>query len=41
MLSGSYTDIFAELKLRLGLEMRDLSFESCAGLGVDVGDLLV
>ena len=39
-MSGSYTNIFAELKLRLGLEMRDLSFESFAGLGVDVGDLV-
>ncbi|MDE2821549.1 MAG: class IV adenylate cyclase [Chloroflexota bacterium] len=35
-MSGSYTEIFAELKRRLGLEMRDLSFEGFAG--VDVGD---
>ncbi len=35
-MSGSYTDIFAELKMRLGLDMRDLSFEGFAG--VDVGD---
>ena len=39
-MSGSYTNIFAELKLRLGLEMRDLSFESFAGLGVDVAGML-
>lgn len=37
-MSGSYVDIFAELKWRLGLTMRDLSFESFAGLDVDVGD---
>ena len=37
-MTGSYTDIFAELKMRLGLTMRDLSFESFAGLGVDLGD---
>ncbi|MDE2950523.1 MAG: class IV adenylate cyclase [Chloroflexota bacterium] len=35
-MSGSYTEIFAELKRRLGLDMRDLSFEGFAG--VDVGD---
>ncbi len=39
-MSGSYTGIFAELKLSLGLEMRDLSFESFSGLGVDVEDLV-
>ena len=37
-MSGSYTEIFAELKRKLGLEMRDLSFESFAGLSVDVRD---
>ena len=37
-MSGSYTGIFSELKRKLGLEMRDLSFESFAGLDVDVGD---
>lgn len=39
-MSGSYTDIFAELKWKLGLAMRDCSFESFAGLDVDVGDLV-
>ena len=38
-MSESYTAIFAELKRKLGLEMRDLSFESFARLGVDVRDL--
>ncbi|MCY4537403.1 MAG: class IV adenylate cyclase [Chloroflexi bacterium] len=39
-MSGSYTDMFAELKVRLGLRMRDLSFEEFAGVDVDVGDLV-
>lgn len=38
---GSYTDIFAELKLRLGLDVRDCSFEAFAGVDVDVGDILI
>ncbi len=37
-MTGSYTEIFAELKLQLGLTMRDLSFENFAGLDVDLGD---
>ena len=37
-MTGSYTDIFAELKLRLGLTMRDLSFDEFAGLDVDLGN---
>lgn len=37
-MTGSYTDIFAELKLRLGLTMRDLSFEAFTGLDVNVAD---
>ncbi|MCY4020644.1 MAG: class IV adenylate cyclase [Chloroflexi bacterium] len=39
-MSGSYTDIFAELKWKLGLAMRDCSFESFAGLDVDLRDLI-
>ncbi len=39
-MTGSYTEIFAELKMRLGLRMRDLSFEDFAGLDVDIGDLV-
>ena len=35
---GSYTGIFAELKVKLGLEMRDLSFAAFAG--VEVGGLV-
>ena len=38
-MTASYTDIFAALKARLGLEMRDCSFEAFAGVDVDVGDL--
>ena len=34
---GSYTGIFAELKVRLALEMRDLSFEGFVGVEVDLG----
>ena len=37
---GSYTDIFAELKWQLGLEMRDCSFAAFAGVDVDAGDFL-
>ena len=37
-MSGSYTDIFAELKWKLGLEMRDCSFGAFAGVDVDLGD---
>ncbi len=37
---GSYTDMFGQLKLRLGLEMRDCSFEAFAGVDVGVGDYL-
>ena len=39
-MSESYTGIFAELKLRLGLEMRDCSFEAFAGVDLDVGDFV-
>ena len=34
LMSGSYTYIFAELKLRLGLEMRDLSFENFVDIDI-------
>lgn len=37
---GSYTDIFAELKWQLGLDVRDCSFEAFAGVDVDAGDFL-
>ena len=37
-MSGSYTGIFAELKVKLDLEMRDLSFAEFAG--VEAGDFL-
>lgn len=33
---ASYTEIFADLKRALGLDMRDCSFEAFAGLDVDV-----
>lgn len=33
---ASYTEIFADLKRTLGLDMRDCSFENFAGLDVDV-----
>lgn len=39
-MTASYTDIFAKMKRMLGLEMRDLSFESFAGVDVDAGDLV-
>ncbi len=39
-MTGSYTEIFAELKLQLGLTMRDLSFEAFAGLDVNLGHWL-
>ncbi len=39
-MTGSYVEIFAELKWKLGLTMRDCSFEDFAGLDVDVGDLV-
>lgn len=39
-MGGSYTDIFAELKARLGLRMRDLSFEDFADVDVDIGSLV-
>ena len=37
-MAASYVDIFAALKARLGLDMRDCSFEAFAGVDVDVGD---
>ena len=37
-MTGSYTEIFAKLKRRMGLAMRDCSFEAFAG--VDVGELI-
>ena len=37
---GSYTAIFAGLKMQLGLDVRDCSFEAFAGVNVDSGDLL-
>ncbi|MCY4073672.1 MAG: class IV adenylate cyclase [Chloroflexi bacterium] len=39
-MSGSYVEIFAELKWKLGLRMRDCSFEAFAGLDVDLRDLV-
>jgi len=39
-MTGSYTDIFAELKWKLGLAMRDCSFEAFAGLDVDLRNLV-
>ncbi len=39
-MTGSYTEIFAELKRKLGLAMRDLSFESFAGVDVHAGELV-
>ena len=39
-MSGSYTGIFAELKLSLGLEMWDLSFAEFAGVEVDLVNLV-
>ena len=37
-MTGSYTEIFAELKRKLGLTMRDCSFEGFAD--VVVGDMV-
>ena len=39
-MTESYTEIFAKLKRRMGLAMRDCSFEAFADVDVDVGELI-
>ena len=39
-MTGSYVDIFADVKARLALDVRDCTFDAFAGLTVDSDDIL-
>ncbi len=39
-MAGSYTDIFLDLRERLGLDVEDCTFDEFAGVDVDLGDLV-